>query len=146
EFGRRIGVSRTRVSQLEKEGLPVREDGKVDFAKAKRWVEHNLDQHRREARKPNPSAMPSTSETRGQKLAWEAQLRELEFRKRSGELVDRAATEEAIFERATAERDRWLGWIPRTASELAADLDVDPTKLFSTLDRLVRDHLTQLAA
>src|SRR5258707_9032039 len=76
----------------------------------------------------------------------EAQLRELEFRKRSGELVDRAAAERAIFERANIERDRWLGWIPRAASQIAAEAEIDPTKLFGTLDRLVRDHLTQLAA
>ena len=89
---------------------------------------------------------PSRDDVGNAKLGWEAQLRELELRKRSGELVDRAATERAIFERANIERDRWLGWIPRTASQLAVELDVDPTKLFGTLDRFVREHLVQLAA
>jgi hypothetical protein len=145
EFGRRIGVSRPRVSQLAKDGLPVTADGKVDFAKAKRWVDRNLDQHRRFARKPDAFPAPTTSETRSAKLGWEAQLRELEFRKRSNELVDRAAAERAIFERANVERDRWLGWIPRAVSQIAAEAEIDP-KLFGTLDRLVRDHLTQLAA
>jgi hypothetical protein len=147
EFGRRMGVSRARVSQLVQDGLPVAADGKIDFGKGKRWVDRNLDRHRRVARKP--SAFPtdaSTSETRGEKLRWEAQLRELEFRKRSGDLVDRAAAERAIFERANMERDRWLGWIPRAAALMASDVDIDPTQLFGILDRLVRDQLTQLAA
>jgi hypothetical protein len=148
EFGRRINVTRQRVYQLVKEGLPVRKDGKVDFAKAKRWVAQHLDQHRREARKPGVvgSDAPTTSETRSQKLAWEAQLRELEFRKRSGELVDRAATERTIFERATAERDRWIGWVARASAQIATEAEVDQTKLFGILDRLVRDQLTELAA
>ena len=33
---------------------------------------------------------------------------ELDFKKRSGELVDRATTERVILERANAERDRWI--------------------------------------
>jgi hypothetical protein len=92
------------------------------------------------------AAAPTTSETRSQKLAWEAQLRELEFRKRSGELVDRAATERTIFERAAAERDRWIGWVARATALIATEAEVDPTILFGILDRLVRDHLTELAA
>lgn len=147
EFGRRIKVTRQRVYQLVKEGLPIRKDGKVDFVKAKRWVTKHLDHHRREARKPGVGGdAPTTSETRSQKLAWEAQLRELEFRKRSGELVDRAATERTIFERATAERDRWIGWVARATAQIATEAEVDPTKLHPLLDRLVRDHLTELAA
>ncbi|QHO77892.1 hypothetical protein ACH79_40200 [Bradyrhizobium sp. CCBAU 051011] len=67
------------MSQLEKEGLPVRVDGKIDFAKAKRWTDKNLDHHRRAARKPDAFDMPQTAtETRGEKLRWKAQLRELE--------------------------------------------------------------------
>jgi len=148
EFGRRINVSRQRIYQLVKEGLPVTTDNKIDFAKAKRWVSKHLDQHRREARKPGVTgdAPTTASEARSQKLEWEAQLRELEFRKRSGELVDRAATERTIFERATAERDRWIGWVARATAQIATEAEVDPTKLHSVLDRLVRDQLMQLAA
>lgn len=52
EFGRRIGVSRARVTQLVGEGLPVRKNGKIDFAKAAQWVARHLDHYRREGRKP----------------------------------------------------------------------------------------------
>jgi hypothetical protein len=143
EFGRRIGLTRNRVYQLVADGLPVTDDNKIDVAKGKRWVARNLDEHRREARKPK---VATTSETRSEKLTWESRLRELEFKKRSGELVDRASTERIIFERANLERNKWLGWIPRVVSQLAAEAEADPTKLFAVLDRLVRDHLTQLAA
>jgi hypothetical protein len=129
EFGRRIGVNRSRVSQLETDGLPVRSDGKIDFVKAKRWVDQHLDRHRREARKSGVGDdAPTTSETRSQKRAWEAQLREWEFRKRSGELVDRAATERTIFERATAERDRWIGWVARATAQIATEGRSRPDK------------------
>lgn len=143
EFGRRISVSRNRVYQLVADGLPVTADGKVDVAKGKRWVAKHLDKHRRQARKPR---LATTSETRSEKLNWESKLRELEFKKRSGELVDRSSTERTIFERANLERDKWLGWIPRAVAQLAAEAEADPTKLFPAMDRLVRDHLTQLAA
>ncbi|WFU14414.1 hypothetical protein [Bradyrhizobium sp. CB3481] len=79
-------------------------------------------------------------------MLWEAKNRELEFRKRSGELVDRAETERTIFERATAERDRWIGWVARATAQIATEAEVDPTKLHAVLHRLVRDHLTELAA
>lgn len=143
EFGRRINVNRNRVYQLVDDGLPVTDDGKIDVAKGKRWVKQHLDQHRREARKPKGA---TTSETRSEKLSWESRLRELEFKKRSGDLVDRAATERIIFERANLERDKWIGWIARASSAIAAEAEIEPTKVFAALDRLVRDHLTQLAA
>lgn len=143
EFGRRIDVSPTRVRQLVADGLPVTADNRIDVAKGKRWVEQHLDNFKRQARKPK---LATTSETRSEKLNWESKLRELEFRKRSGELVDKAMTERVIFERANLERDKWLGWIPRAVSQLAAEAEADPVKLFAAMDRLVRDHLTQLAA
>lgn len=143
EFGRRIGVTRNRVYQLVAEGLPVTQDGSVDVAKGKRWVARNLDKHRREARKPT---LLTTAETRSEKLTWESRLRELEFKKRSGDLVDRAAVERTIFERANLERNQWIGWIPRAASQIAEEAEIDPARLFSILDQLVRDHLAELAA
>lgn len=147
EFARRMHLSKSRISQLVSEGLPVTDAGGVDYLKAKRWVDRHIDKHRSAARKgaATPAAL-TTTETRSQKLQWEAQLRELEFRKRSGELVDRAKTERTIFERAAAERDRWIGWVSRAAVQIASEAEADPTKLHGVLDRLVRNHLTELAA
>lgn len=145
-FADAIGVSRPRVSQLVKDGLPVNPDGTINLAKGKRWVARHLDQYRRDARKPSRASGATATETRAAKLGWEARLRELDFQKRSGELIDRAMVERVIFERANLERDKWLGWIPRTVARLASEGDIDPTKIFAVLDRLVRDHLTELAA
>ncbi len=145
-FADEIDVSRPRVSQLVRDGLPVNSDGTINLAKGKRWVARHLDQHRREARKPSHASGATTTETRSAKLGWEARLRELEFQKRSGELIDRALVERVIFERASLERDKWLGWIPRTVANLASEADIDPARIFAVLDRLVRDHLTELAA
>src|SRR5215831_14428296 len=43
ELGRRLGLSRARVSQLRKLGLPIRDDGKVDREQALAWMAENVD-------------------------------------------------------------------------------------------------------
>ncbi len=40
-FAREIGVSRQRVGQLVKQGLPVGADGQLDAAKARAWLAEN---------------------------------------------------------------------------------------------------------
>lgn len=148
EFAKIIGVSRSRISQLAREGLPIATDGRIDLAKGKRWINNNLDENRRMARKPSLSHAKelSVSQSRNQKLLWEGRIRELEFKKESGELVKRVVVERAVFERSRAERDRWISAIPRIANRLAAETNGDATQLFPIVDRIVRDHLTELAA
>lgn len=147
-FATQIDVSRTRVSQLVRAGLPVGDDGLIDLAKGKSWYQRHIDHNRREARKPskNDSRGCSATENRNTKLGWEARIRELEFKKESGSVIDRGAVERFLFERARAERDRWIGAIPRVTARLAEELDLDPKELFPAIDRAVRDLLTETAA
>lgn len=43
QLARELGISRQRVSQLVKRGLPTRSDGYVDLQAACEWVVANLD-------------------------------------------------------------------------------------------------------
>ncbi|MBB4287620.1 hypothetical protein [Roseospira goensis] len=50
ELARRLGLSRGRVSQLVQDGMPTRDDGKLDEAEARAWYEANIDPSRRRGR------------------------------------------------------------------------------------------------
>lgn len=148
EFARRLGVNPSRVTQLIREGLPVEPDGKVNEAAARAWIDANLDQHRREARKPGSTgAGPAGTATqlRSTHLALKARLLQLELEQRQGALVQRKAVDRFLFERARLERDSWMSWPARIAPGLAAALDADPAALEAALGRLVREHLQELA-
>ncbi|MCA3572750.1 MAG: hypothetical protein IOC86_02465 [Aestuariivirga sp.] len=147
-FAKEVGLSRGRISQLVAEGLPVERDGKIDPIKGKEWIANNLDPKRREAATGNApeGKLGMVAAMRAQKLQTEAKLVELELKQKEGKLLDRAEVEKAIFERARFERDAWIGWASRAATELAAALISNPQETFIALDKLVRLHLTELAS
>lgn len=155
-FAKAVGLTQGRVSQLVREGLPVGEDGRIDEAEGKAWIDANLDPDRRRrarpaAPPPEPEAKPagaqaSVAALRSQKLFREAVLLDLEVKKRQGELIDRAEVERTVFARARMERDAWLGFTSRAVAALAAEAGVDPGRSFAILDRIVREHLSELAS
>jgi hypothetical protein len=61
------------------------------------------------------------------------------------ELVDRAKAVAQVFRLARDERDAWVNWPARVAAMMAAELEVDPHKLHTVVERHVRDHLAELA-
>jgi hypothetical protein len=74
-----------------------------------------------------------------------AQERRLRLQQMKGELVDRAKAVAQVFKLARDERDAWVNWPARVAAVIAADLEVDPHKLHTVLERQVREHLNELA-
>jgi hypothetical protein len=74
-----------------------------------------------------------------------AQERRLRLQRMKGELVDRAKAVAQVFRLACDERDAWVNWPARVAAMIAAELEVDPHKLQTVLERHVRDHLAELA-
>lgn len=138
EFARQIGVSRARVSQLVGQGLPVLHSGKVPVRQAHDWVATNI----KRRQKPE-SALPESDRARLDRI--KADQAELELERTRGTLLDRAAAEGAIFERAKAERDAHLAWVSRIATPIAAQTGADPAALFAALDAAMRDHLAELA-
>lgn len=73
-----------------------------------------------------------------------ARLRQLEFQKKSRLVVDLEATEKLFFATTRELRDAWLGWPPRIATQLAAELGIDERLLAEGLTRYVQQHLAEL--
>lgn len=174
-FARRIGLSQPRVNQLIKEGLPVLANGRVDTEAAILWLEQNLDRERsaraREgsagavtgaagSRPPKPAAVPPPAsslpaagaaggapmaEVRRQHEIVKVARARLRLETEKGRLVSRDEVKVAVFNRARRERNAHLAWALRVAPQLAADLGVDPARLFTVLDRHLREHLADLA-
>jgi hypothetical protein len=92
-----------------------------------------------------------TTTTQGLQAAREEKERQrvalmrLEYKRKTGELIDRATAEKAVFTRARLERDAWLSWVTRAAPELSVELRADERAVFIALDRLVRRNLEELA-
>ena len=139
-FAEELGVAKSRISQLVSMGLPLTNNGKVPRAEALEWYRANIDPNRRKAMTTRQLETPKA------KLdAIRAEREQLELDKARRGLVDRKAAEKAVFERARAERDAHLSWASRAAPILAAELDADPTATYAALDRLIRQHLEDLA-
>lgn len=141
DFAKIAGISPGRVSQLIAKGLPVEPSGRIDVARAQIWMAENINANRREAQ--TQTRLPL--EVQRRKSDVDLERAELELQKARGELVDRKATERAIFGRARAERDAWLNWPLRIGAQLADQLDVDEAALLIALKRLVREHLAELS-
>jgi hypothetical protein len=74
-----------------------------------------------------------------------AQERRVRLQRMNGELVDRAKAVAQVFKLARDERDAWVNWPARVAAMIAAEIEVDPHRVHTVLERHVRDHLAELA-
>ena len=74
-----------------------------------------------------------------------AQERKLRLARLKGELVERARAVTLLFRLGRQERDAWAQWPTRVAATLAAELNIPPHTMQTALERLVREHLNELA-
>lgn len=74
-----------------------------------------------------------------------AQTARVRLQKMKDELVDRAKATNAVFDLARRERDSWQNWPPRVAANMAAELGVDAHAMEQTLEKFLRQHLSELA-
>jgi hypothetical protein len=156
EFGRRVGVSQQRVAQLKKDGLPTLPNGRIDVGPALAWVGDHLDLERRVRGKAAAGGGDgeagrlvgdaSLTEARRQHELLKAERTRLRAKAEAGALISRAEAAAAAFEFNRLVRDAWLGWASRTAPVLAGEVGVSVEGLFGPLERLVREHLAELAA
>jgi hypothetical protein len=144
-FAERVGLTRGRISQLISQGLPVTAGGRIEVEAGLRWMEDNLDPDRRGKGGTVSSTTPSLAEARRLHEIVKVQRAKLAYERERGDLVNRSAVKVAVFARAKAERDAHMAWVARVTPLLAAELGADPARTFAALDRLMRDHLVDLA-
>lgn len=77
--------------------------------------------------------------------AYSAQIKRLRLQQMKGELVNRKQVVAHVFDLARKERDSWLQLPARKAANMAAELGVDAHTMEQALDRVIRDHLAELA-
>jgi hypothetical protein len=74
-----------------------------------------------------------------------AQTARVKLQQLKNELIDRAKTLAHVYQLARQIRDSWQNWPARVSSRMAAELDIDPHVMHTTLEVYVREHLEELA-
>lgn len=162
QFSRRVGLSRARVNQLVKAGLPM-VDGKVDVGAALAWMSRELDPTQRMAQakaKARPAPAPPAPadddeadddapggllEARTQHEWLKVQRAQLALEKDRADVASWAEIDRVLFEHGRRNRDAWLAWAQRAVPDLAAELKVDGALLTAALRKAVTAHLSELS-
>ncbi|KZL09081.1 hypothetical protein [Pseudovibrio sp. Ad26] len=151
---------------IQSSRITLEADGSIDPAKADaQWAASTDSAKRRQpkrsgTRPSEPKAAPAISEgsdpigasqgityakARAANEALKAQRSKLLLQQLKGELIDRRAAVNHVFDLARKERDSWLQLPARVAANMAAELGVDAHKMELLLDEVIRDHLAQLS-
>lgn len=141
-FARRIEMSRQHVGRLVQAGLPTDDRGRVKIAEALRWVEKNLVS---QAATVGPDDAAALLAARVQLTRAQAQLAELAHRQKEGELMPREIARREAVAFARLVRDTILQFAARSGPEIAAELNVEPRAMVSTLDAAVRKMLIDVS-
>lgn len=139
-FSAHIGVSKGRISQMIRDGLPVLPNGRIPIEAAQLWYQANVRHSAQAARK----AADDLAKVKREREEAQRDLLRLQVEEKAGRLIDKRKAMDAVFELARSERDSWLSWCSRVAPLMAGDLGCDLSKLYAALDREVRKHLTEL--
>ena len=142
DFAKLMEVTPGYVSQLIHKGLPVEPNGRIDPDKGRAWWDANLGPGRR---KPRDGAQGTLARLKAEIDAERLKHLRIETAERERRLVDRDAARREVLAAARAERDAHLAWVMRTSPVLAAELGVDAGRMFTALDREMREHLRQLS-
>lgn len=142
-LARVFGVSVRTVQRWGSEGLDetrVAGGATYDLPSAVAWyAERHVEQ-------ANGDASPDAyAEARTRKELALARLRELEVGQREGRLLDADSMVEAHREIAHRVKTAVMSWPAKMATDLAADLGVDPSDVGAALDGYVRHLLIELA-
>jgi hypothetical protein len=71
-------------------------------------------------------------------------LKELEFRQKSGELVEIDLARQVLFDEFRAARDAWLNWPTRFAALIASELNLEADRVAEVLTNYVHKQLASL--
>jgi hypothetical protein len=160
ELARKLGVTKSRVSQLCRAGLPVGSDGRVELQSALSWVTTHVDQSRgrwntsRTAQTPVPQPVQTSAArantsfdtsrpvldpgralliARARKALAEAKRAERAERRQAGELIEADAVKQFVSQLCMLVRDHSLSQADRLAATLAAATGA------SEIHRLIRN-------
>lgn len=161
-FGKAIGRSAGRVTQLIAEGLPTSEDGRtIPLQGARRWYEDHIRKSARERgpKAHTPKSNPRSQGTRTRKSGGSsaerlltaqasraeslAVIADLEARRRKNELVELSDTERAWGNIVMAARDRFLLLPDKLAPKLLGLANLEEIRELLRLE--IRDTLTALS-
>jgi phage terminase Nu1 subunit (DNA packaging protein) len=136
----RLDVSTKTVASWVRKGCPCTRSktGTYSFnlKQVTHWREQNL--------APRPSTGPSTyAEAWARKEAALAELRELQLRKKKGELVTKVSVRKAAFDSSRRARDRMENIPSRVSGILAAESSQE--KIFAILAKEIREALEDLS-
>jgi hypothetical protein len=171
QFAERVGLSRGRITQLVKRGLPLCPEGKrVDVDAALQWMSATLDpaQTRAQRRSGPAPSVPVLDDTLEEDDAdpldgdgipeggydearrrheWlKVQKARLLLEQARGNLAPWAEVNDALAEWAGREREAWLRWAASVVPALSAEIKVDGAVLAPALRRAVEDHIRTLAS
>lgn len=170
-YAKHRGLSHTSVRKaLDSGRIQVETDGSIDPKKADAaWTANTTPAHKRLNLPPKTMPVPEAAvgavretlkehgepvsptgqmtflQARTANEVLKAQERRIRLQKLKGELVDRAKAMALVFRLARQERDSWLNWPARISAVMAADIGVDADTMHTTLEKFVRDHLTELS-
>ncbi len=149
KFAEMVGVTRHRISQYIKTGLPVEADNKIDPAKGQAWIADNVAAERQHQWAGDEIAASTTGQSlndlRREREAVRLERDQLELDRARGILVERDGVRRFLVERAKLERDSWVGWASRASTTIASEIGVEIGAVFPVLEREIREQLRQLA-
>mgnify|MGYP000673945293 CR=1 FL=1 len=92
-----------------------------------------------------PAGSTALKEAVTRKEEFAGRLRELEFLKQSGQLVDRDAAARVQFDQGRLVRDKLLNFAPAECNFMAAELGIEADKLAQVLTKYVHKLISSLA-
>lgn len=137
ELSRELGVSKARVSQYIREGLPVRDDGKIEAEAAFAWVAANVDKSRIAAAQD-----PALNRQRVRLMEAKAEALEIKNAIRRGDLVKKSDVLAELQDKIIPARSKLLAIPDRAAPQLANFKS--PQAIEHLLTRLFKEALEEL--
>ena len=146
-FARRIGVTRQRVSNMVKAGLPVCTGGMIDVAAGLAWMKANVLPRNGSPHSQGQGVFSAVdlTEARRLKILADTELTRLTVEKERGDLVSREQTRRAVAAFSRLIRDKWVDFGNRYGQQIAAAVGADPKLVMAELDKAVRLQLDEIA-
>jgi hypothetical protein len=159
QIAKDLGISKGRVTQLIAKGLPVREDGKIDYRKARQWYEANIrgkvkphaagseavERNEPQSGAPEDDDAPREDFTgsRARREKAQADLAEFELARLRHEYCELAAVKRMLGGLVVAAKTRLRAIANKMAPELA--IETNPAAIQAAIEAEVDEALTELS-